>query len=332
MAVQPASSPVWVEPFNPAHLAWFPHYQSRLLGDWLARLEQRFPDLLASRSPRCFVAVDSTGPLAAVVARPVNRRGSCWTLYWPEHLRSSADASRRTVQRTLLQAALQLGEHQVSSWVIRSQASEVDAIALLRELGFQPLRPFQCWLPPSQPSSVKSPLPQGLDWQSINRRNAQRLWPIEQGGCFSHLRQIKDRHWLDLLDRSGPGCGVLIAGESVLAGCLQLIDAGHGLQLELIRDVAWDPRLEQALPTVLSRIHRASANACLVTPLDDAPMAELLTAASWRRGDEQLLLGRSMWRRQTAPRNPLTSRSLDQVLGRWRPQGRPLPSPTLGRR
>ena len=332
MAAQPTSSSVWVEPFNPTHLAWFPHFQSRLLGDWLARLEQRFPDLLASRSPRCFVAVDRAGPLAAVVARPVNRRGSCWTLHWPEHLRSSADASRRTVQRILLQAALQLGEHRVSSWVIRSQASDIDAIALLRELGFQPLRPFQSWLPPSQPAPVAPALPQELDWQSINRRNAQRLWPIEQGGCFSHLRQIKDRHWLDLLDRRGPGCGVLMAGETVLAGCLQLIDAGSGPQLELIRDVAWDPRLGQALPAVLSSIHRASSRACLVTPLDDAPMAELLVAAHWRRGDEQLLLGRSMWRRQTAPRNLLTSRSLDQVLGRWRPQGRPLPSPTLRHR
>jgi hypothetical protein len=39
-----------------------------------------------------------------------------------------------------------------------------------------------------------------------------------------------------------------------------------------------------------------------------------------------------MWRRQTAPRNLQLSRSFDQVLGRLRPQGQPMPSPTLGRR
>ena len=175
-------------------------------------------------------------------------------------------------------------------------------------------------------------LPQGLTWQPINRRNAQRLWPIEQGGCFSHLRQITDRHWLDLLDRRGPGCGVLVAGDSVLAGCLR-----HGIGvdaqiLEFIRDLAWDPRLDQAIPQVLRRLQRQTCVAGLSTALDDAPMAELLSCEGWRRGEEQLLMGRSMWRRQTAPRNLQLRSSLDQVLGRLRPQGQPMPSPSLRRR
>ena len=50
------------------------------------------------------------------------------------------------------------------------------------------------------------------------------------------------------------------------------------------------------------------------------------------RGDEQLLLGRSMWRRQSPQRNLQLTRSLDQVLGRLRPQGTPLPTPSLGDR
>ena len=281
-----------VEPLNPTHLAWFPQLQNVLLGDLFARVEQRFPDLLPSRSPRCVVGVDSEGPLAAAVSHPVNRRGSCWTLHWPQQLRSSAEFSRRTVQRTLLQAAVQRGEHQVRSWVIRCPAADADAVALLRELGFQPLRPFQVWLPPSVSPRDSDPLPPGLAWQPINRRNAQRLWPLEQGGCFSHLRQITDRHWLDLLDRRGAGCGVLLAGDTVLAGCLQLNERGEAGQLELMRDVAWDPRLDQALPHVLQRIQSSHASASLVTALDDAPMADLLLSQNWTRGEEQLLLGR----------------------------------------
>ena len=39
-------------------------------------------------------------------------------------------------------------------------------------------------------------------------------------------------------------------------------------------------------------------------------MAELLSCEGWRRGEEQLLMGRSMWRRQTAPRNL-------QLRSRW---------------
>jgi hypothetical protein len=102
--------------------------------------------------------------------------------------------------------------------------------------------------------------------------------------------------------------------------------------LEFIRDVAWDPRLDQALPQVLRRFHRQTSVAGLSTALDDAPMAGLLSREGWCRGEEQLLMGRSMWRRQTAPRNLQFSRSFDQVLGRLRPQGQPMPSPTLGRR
>ena len=103
------------------------------------------------------------------------------------------------------------------------------------------------------------------------------------GGCFSHLRQITDRHWLDLLDRRGAGCGVLLAGETVLAGCVQLNDGGQAGQLELMRDVAWDPRLDQALPAVLRRIQLSRRCPSLVTALDDAPMAELLLGQGWRR-------------------------------------------------
>ena len=334
---QDPCSPLRVEPLNPTHLAWFPQLQSVLLGDLAARIEQRFPDLLPSRSPRCVVGSDAEGPLAAAVSHPVNRRGSCWTLHWPQQLRSSAQVSRRSVQRTLLQAAVRRGEHQVRSWVIRCPATDADAIALLRELGFQPLRPFQVWqIADAQPrtpaSGSMAPMPSGLAWQPINRRNAQRLWPLEQGGCFSHLRQITDRHWLDLLDRRGPGCGVLLAGDTVLAGCVQLNEGGQADQLELMRDVAWDPRLDQALPCVLRRIRHARRQTRLVTALDDAPMAELLEREGWMRGEEQLLLGRSLWRRQTTPRNVQLSRSLDRVFGRLRPQGQALPSPSLGRR
>ena len=174
MTAQPLKT-LRVEPLSPAHLAWFPQLQTVLLGDWLARIEQRFPDLLPSRSPRCFIALDADGPLAAVVVQPINRRGSCWTLHRPQQLIRESVHGLRTVQRTLLQTVLHQGDRQVGSWVMRCPAGDADAIALLRELGFQPLRPFQLWHPPATPSAPAQSLPQGLTWQPINRRNAQRL-------------------------------------------------------------------------------------------------------------------------------------------------------------
>jgi hypothetical protein len=340
--MESSQTPLRVESLNPFHLARFqaisdssqlPRFQAALLGDWMARLEQRFPDLLPSRSPRCLLALEADSPLAAVVARPYNRRGSCWSLQLPQQLGESCQWSCSSVRRTLLQQALQLGSPQVLSWVVRCPAADADGIALMRELGFQPLRPFQAWLPPATvPEPAIQRLPTGLSWQPINRRTAQLLWPIEQGGNFSHLRQITDRHWLDLLDRNGPGSGVLMEGDHVLAGCVQLFESSEDRQLELIRDVAWDPRLDEALPALLQCLLRDGRPDALITAQDDAPLAHLLLAQGWRKGDEHLLMGRSMWRRQVSPRSPLHARALDEVLGSLRPQRTPLPTPSLGRR
>lgn len=340
---EPKTTSIRIEPLNPAHLTqWvqdapldqLSRFQGFLIGEWLSRVEQRFPDLLPSRSPRCLMALDGERPLASVVARPFNRRGSCWILQLPELLGPVDDHSHRTIQQALLQQALQSWTAQICSWVIRCPATDADAITLLRELGFQPLRPYQCWLPPTTDAEQTSSdqLPEGLCWAALNRRTAQLLWPIEQGGSHSHLRQITDRHWLDLLDRKGPGCGVLMAGDTVLAGCIRLPDAGEAGRLELTRDVAWDPRLDQALPHVLNGIIRQGRPSGLLTAFDDAPLCRSLEAVGWTRGEEQLLLGRSMWRRQSPQRNLQLTRSLDQVLGRLRPQGTPLPSPSLGAR
>ena len=305
-----------------------------MLGEWLARIEQRFPDLLPSRSPRCLVAIESDRPVGAVVVRPYNRRGSCWSIQLPALLSSSPQNSARTIQRTLLQQALQLGSPLVRSWVVRCPAVDSDRISLMRELGFQPLRPIQTWIPPSEAATCTSslPFPDGVTWQPLNRRTAQLLWPIEQGGSFSHLRQITDRHWLDLLDCAGPGCGVLLLHNAVLAGCLQLGEGDCSDQLELLRDVAWDPRLEQALPTLLARIQRDARPSLIITSLDDEPLTHALLIQGWTRGEEQLLLGRSMWRRQSTPRHLQFARPLGQVFERLRPGQTPLPTPSLGRR
>ena len=121
-------------------------------------------------------------------------------------------------------------------------------------------------------------------------------------------------------------------GDHVLAGCVQLFESSDHRQLELIRDVAWDPRLDEALPALLKCLLRDGRPDALITAQDDAPLAKLLLAQGWRQGDEHLLMGRSMWRRQVSSRAPLRTRSLDEVFGSLRPRRAPLPTPSLGRR
>ena len=107
---EPKTSSIRIEPLNPAHLArWvqdapveqLSRFQGFLIGEWLSSVEQRFPDLLPSRSPRCLLALDGDRPVASVVARPFNRRGSCWILQLPELLGPVDDHSHRMVQQAL---------------------------------------------------------------------------------------------------------------------------------------------------------------------------------------------------------------------------------------
>ena len=111
-----ASETLRIEPLSIAHLhqlqvfaeaGQLPQLQAVLLGEWLARIEQRFPDLLPSRSPRCLVALESGRLVAAVVVRPYNRRGSCWSLQLPYPLQEPQQGGFHTTQLRLLQQALQ---------------------------------------------------------------------------------------------------------------------------------------------------------------------------------------------------------------------------------
>ena len=148
---------------------------------------------------------------------------------------------------------------------------------LMRELGFQPLRRYQLWLPPAAVSTPRSgqSLPCGLQWKPVSGSTAQRLWPIEQGGSFSHLRQITDRHWLDLLDRAcarqwcADGCRHRACRVGAGGG-----SCGNQRLLEILRDVAWDDRLNDALPFVLNQLTENAKPDGLLTALDDQPMQQ----------------------------------------------------------
>ena len=102
--------------------------------------------------------------------------------------------------------------------------------------------------------------------------------------------------------------------------------------VELLRDVAWDDRLNAALPVVLHDVLQSARPDGLITSLDDPPLHAILEQQGWSQGEEQLLMGRNMWRRQSTARPIGLSRPIDEMLGRLRPPQTPVPTPSLGRR
>ena len=123
-----------------------------------------------------------------------------------------------------------------------------------------------------------------------------------------------------------------MAKDAVLAGLVRSQSSSHQRLLEILRDVAWDDRLNDGLPVVLNNVFQNAKPDGLITALDDPPLHAILQQQGWSQGEEQLLMGRNMWRRQSTPRQIGLSRPIDDMLGRLRPQQTPVPTPSLGRR
>ena len=275
-----------------------------------------------------------------LLIRSHNRQGTCWRLEL-QHLTPPSQHSQSQVSRQLYKLALLGGHARSKSWVVRCSSGDRDQLSLLRELGFQPIRTLRRWRIPHHPN-LEPPRTWalGCSWEAIDRRNAPLIWPLDQASTSSHQRQIVDRHPIDLLDQIGPGSGVLLsrgrdpssAKPDVALACLLRQQRCDDAQVyELLREPAWDERLHQALPCLLDQLAQRCPTATLVCHQDDTTLAKSIDAQGWTPLEDEILLGRSLWRRQSAPRRLQASRPLESMLGQLQPQQPPLPTPSLGR-
>lgn len=350
--MESTSSSLRVEPLKAAHLTWLhandqaallPKLQMLLLRGWLAQAENLVPGLLISRQPFALVASEQHQLCSLLMIRPHNRQATCWRLEL-QALVPPIGHGQAHVNRELLKLAL-LGAHARSrSWVVRSSSGDLAQLGVLRELGFQPIRTMRRWRAPGQAQSqaqVRPALPKGLAWVEIDRQTTPLLWHLDQASTTSHQRQIVDRHPADLLDQAGPGTGVLIAtrpdptaGEAnvAIAGLIRQQRCDDAHVFELLREPAWDQRIDQALPILLNQLRRQFAQATLVCSQEDVELGQRIDALGWQPLEDEFLLGRSLWRRQSAPRLLQGTRPLETMLGHLQPQQPPLPTPSLGRR
>ena len=355
--VESSGSALRVEPLRAAHLTWLqasdqahllPRLQSFLIRGWIAQAENLMPGLLVSRQPLALVAHEDHCLRTLLLIRPHNRQGSCWRLEL-QPLTPARSVREADVMRELFQLAL-LGAHARSqSWVVRVRCSDQVQIAALRELGFQPIRTLRRWRPPSGSNprgsdrSAIADLPRGCRWAGIDRRTASVLWPLDQASTTSHQRQIVDRQPIDLLDQAGPGSGMLLVDsekesggpnsrEVAIVGLVRHQRSDGEQVLEILREPAWDERLQNALPALMQRLAADHPRVTVVCNSDDGIVCDRMNQLGWSSRDDELLLGRSLWRRQQNGRLLQATRPLESMLGRLQPQRPPLPTPSLGGR
>jgi hypothetical protein len=239
------------------------------------------------------------------------------------------------VEATLLRHAL--GDSPgVTSWIATAPAGDGDRLALLREQGFQPLRHQTLWFwePADGPPAAPAP-PGELLQRPLNRRTAALLWHLEQATSPAQLRQLLDRRIEDVLDH-GEGGGLLWVDPSrqqAVAAVRRLRREGPGpIELDVVVHPAWSHLLGGTLAGLVRAQAGPERAVRLRSDASDDGRAHWLVKLGAVTEGEELLMARSVWRRQGPQLSPAARWRLDTVLGGLQPRRRPLPTPLQGGR
>lgn len=290
-------------------------------------------------APQVLVAsrVDQ-GLVGLVVSQRLNRSGTCWEL---RHLRvADGEAagcgdrpSKLTVETALLREAIQRS-HGAASWIATASSVDDDRLALLRQLGFQPQRTEILWRwSPAAISADLAALPPDLQLRPLQRRNAPLLWHLEQAACPAHLRQLLDRRVQDLLDHSATPSLLLIDPsrlQAVAAVRRLRSDPGQLLpELELTIHPGWERLLGAPVERLMREAAAGLEGVLLRSDVLDQPRNGWLRRLGLRPEGEEVLMARSVWRRQEPQPSRQAASRLEAMLESWQPRRRPLPTPVL---
>ena len=343
--LSPSAAPLVIEPLRGWHMPLlqdpaFLDLQPLLQRALLLQGPEKVLHALAARRPlaaEVLVAYrDPQQPLGLVMSQRHNRSGSCFELL---HLRSAeaclaaAEIGVAAVESALVREAIPRARS-AASWVTNCSSLDLQRQGLLRQLGFQPLRQEVLWRwQPPQAKPAPRALAAELQVRQLNRRTGPLLWHLEQASCPAQLRQLLDRRWQDLLDQSQAPSLLLVDTnrQAAVAAVRRLRRCTAGLpEVELTLHPGWShligPPLEQLLLAAT-----AGSGACLIrSDLLADDLNGWLHQLGLERLGEEVLLGRSVWRRQIPQANDAMARRLEAVVAQWQPRRRPLPTP-LGR-
>ncbi len=344
-AVPLGSDPLVIEPLqgwhmpllqDPAFLDLHPLLQRALL----FKGPERLLHALAARrplAPEVLVAYrDPQQPLGLVVSQRLNRSGSCFEL---QHLRSAAAClTAAEIGTTALESALVREAipraRSAASWIASCSSLDLQRQGLLRQLGFQPLRQEVLWRwQPPQARPAARILGADLQLRPLNRRQGALLWHLEQASCPAQLRQLLDRRCEDLLDQSqAPSLLLVDTNRQVaVAAVRRLRRCRAGLpEVELTLHPGWQHLIGAPLEQLLLAAMAGTGPCLLRSDLLDGNRNRWLHQLGLERLGEEVLFGRSVWRRQIPQTSDAMARRLEAVVAQWQPRRRPLPTP-LGR-
>ncbi len=293
----------------------------------------------ARQAPLVLVAsqLDARGrsrPVGLLLARAHNRSGSCWDvqhLVLASWVVEQGAAACRSIAAALLREAISRTRG-AASWIATAASSDAPRLATLRELGFQPQRTLRLWqwqAPAALPSFPGRGIG-GLQLRPLQRRNAALLWHLEQATCPAPLRQLLDRRVEDLLDRSEGRGWLLIDPDrnEAVAAVRWLADQPSGGPLvELTVHQGWTHLLGAPCEQLLASLAIPGQPLWLHSDVDDRPRQDWLSRLGAEECGDEVLMARTVWRRQEGSVSLRAAHRLGAVLEQLQPGRRPVPTP-----
>ncbi len=274
-------------------------FQILLCKKWFSSLESNLTNIIPTRNSTCFVAIERNNIIAYILASPINRRGSCWSISEAYFIDNSISYSRYNLLQNLLKRVLYDSDINTQSFLISINTNDNQTLSVIRQSGFQPLRIIKYWKRKDDFEYKKNEYKDNFIWEKLNKENSQQIWRLEQARESINVRSIFDRQWHDIYEKRNALTGVIKSKENnIIAGLIPSICPQYDYSLELIRGLAWDERLSQSLPQRINSIKLDNKKYYIETTSEDSNLYELLNRSNWEIKEERVLLGRSIWKRQ----------------------------------
>ena len=297
-------------------------FQVLLCKKWFSSLESNLTNFIPTRNSTCFVAVERDNLIAYILASPINRRGTCWSISEPYFIEESISYSRYNLLQNLLRTVLYESNINTQSFLISINTNDNQNLSVIRQSGFQPLRIIKYWNRKDTVKYKKKNLKDDFIWEKLNKENSQQIWKLEQARESFNFRSIFDRQWNDIYEKRNTITGVIKSCENnVIAGLIPSIYPQYNYSLELIRELAWDERLNQFIPKRINNIKLGNQKLYIETTSEDTKLNEILKKSNWEISEERVLLGRSVWKRQNGYKlKPIETKLLTNLVGNLQQQ------------
>jgi len=302
------SSDLIIEPLKLKHLSmlradnnskYLGIFQILLCKKWFSSLESSLTNLIPTRNSRCLVAVERNNIIAYILATPINRRGTCWSISEPYFIGESISFSRYNLLQNLLRKVLYESNINTQSFLISINTNDNQNLSVIRQSGFQPLRIIKYWSRKECIKYRKKEYKDNFIWEKLNEENSQQIWRLEQARESINFRSIFDRQWHDIYEKRNILTGVIKSKENnIIAGLIPSVCPQYNYSVELIRGLAWDERLNQSIPQRINNIKLGKKKCYIETTSEDNKLNDILNKSNWEITEERVLLGRSVWKRQ----------------------------------